>query len=82
MDSNPIGSTKNPWSDPDTWVTERTGYIGNVFGSCAPLILSWIFLDFVSRSGRFDDDVPDILIAKHGVECAHILRNHLFHFPH
>jgi hypothetical protein len=27
--SNPIGSTKDKRSDPDTWVTERTGYIGN-----------------------------------------------------
>src|SRR6266849_10208273 len=30
--SNPIGSTNAPRSNPDTWVTQRTGYIGNTFG--------------------------------------------------
>src|SRR6202521_5161485 len=30
--SNPIGSTKSIRSGPDTWVTERTGYIGNNLG--------------------------------------------------
>jgi hypothetical protein len=30
--SNPIGSTKNTRSNPDTWVTECTGYIGSLSG--------------------------------------------------
>jgi hypothetical protein len=30
--SNPIGSTNFVWSNPETWVTECTGYMGNNFG--------------------------------------------------
>jgi hypothetical protein len=30
--SNPIGSTNLLRSGPETWVTQRTGYIGNTFG--------------------------------------------------
>ena len=30
--SNPIGSTKSDRSNPETWVTERTGYMGNSLG--------------------------------------------------
>src|SRR5712664_3062890 len=30
--SNPTGPTTSPRSNPETWVTECTGYIGNNFG--------------------------------------------------
>lgn len=32
------------------------------------------------RSARFDDDVRETLLAEHGVERRHVLRNHLLHF--
>jgi hypothetical protein len=30
--SSPSGRTTYFWSNPDTWVTERTDYMGNTFG--------------------------------------------------
>jgi hypothetical protein len=30
--SNPLSPTNNFGSDPETWVTECTGYMGNTFG--------------------------------------------------
>src|SRR5579859_3569581 len=31
------------------------------------------------RSGRFGDDIRNVLLPQHGVERRHVLRNHLLH---
>jgi hypothetical protein len=61
--SNPIGSTKRTRSNPNTWVTERTAYIGN---SLRREVV-------VDRFARSEDTAPRIINAVFDAVCT----NHL-----
>ena len=67
--SNPIGSTKVPWSGPETWATECTSHMGNT--------TSRLYKDFACRLGRQQKHLKFNLLS--AVKTAERTRQHDCH---